>query len=93
MLLGLDLGTTNVKAVAVDAGGRVVADGCAPVQRFHTPDGGVEQDIEEIWDALVRAVRPVVAQLTIPLESARSASPARAEPCNCWVPDRSRWAV
>ena len=66
MLLGLDLGTTNVKAVAVDAGGRVVADGCAPVQRFHTPDGGVEQDIEEIWDAVVHAVRPVVAQVDDP---------------------------
>ena len=25
-------------------GGRVVADGCAPVQRFHTLDGGVEQE-------------------------------------------------
>ena len=51
MFLGLDLGTTNVKALAVEADGRVVADGAAAVGRSCTPDGGVEQDIEQIWRA------------------------------------------
>jgi len=57
MFLGLDLGTTNAKALVVDRGGRVVASGSAAVSRQCTPDGGVEQDIEQIWHATCQAVR------------------------------------
>ncbi len=39
MYLGLDLGTTNVKAIVVDDDGRTVASGAAAVDRFYTPDG------------------------------------------------------
>ena len=60
MYLGVDLGTTNVKAVVVDDGGRIVAVGAAPVDRFCTPDGGVEQDIEQIWEATRSAIRQAV---------------------------------
>jgi len=62
MFLGVDLGTTNVKALVVDAEGRVVAEGSAPIERYYTPDGGVEQDIEEIWDATCTAIREAVAE-------------------------------
>lgn len=61
MYLGFDLGTTNVKAVVVEAGGRVAAIGASPVERFCTPDGGVEQDIEQIWGATQAAVRRATA--------------------------------
>jgi xylulokinase len=61
MYLGVDLGTTNVKAVAVDDDGRVAATGCAPVERFATPDGGIEQDIEQIWTAACAAIRQAAA--------------------------------
>lgn len=61
MFLGLDLGTTNVKALVVDGDGRVVAEGSAPVERVSTPDGGVEQDIDEIEAATLRAVREAAA--------------------------------
>ncbi|MFH1919911.1 MAG: FGGY family carbohydrate kinase, partial [Planctomycetota bacterium] len=57
MFLGVDLGTTNVKALVVDSEGRVVGEGSAAVERYYTPDGGVEQDIEEIWDATCTAIR------------------------------------
>jgi sugar (pentulose or hexulose) kinase len=60
MFLGLDLGTTNVKALVVDPAGRVVAEGSAPVGRACTPDGGVEQDIATIWDAACAAIRAAV---------------------------------
>ncbi len=66
MFLGLDLGTTNVKALVVDAGGRVVAEGSAAVDRFCTPDGGVEQDIEQIWQAACAAVRQAAAAVDAP---------------------------
>jgi len=61
MFLGLDLGTTNVKAVVVDTEGRVVADGSTGVERYYTPDGGVEQDLEEIWNATCAAIGQAVA--------------------------------
>ncbi len=57
MLLGLDLGTTNIKALLVEPDGRIVARGSVPVSLRHTPDGGIEQDIEEIWRATVAAIR------------------------------------
>jgi xylulokinase len=56
MLLGLDLGTTNIKAVVTELDGRVLARGSAPVQLFHTAAGGIEQDINEIWTAALLAI-------------------------------------
>ena len=57
MFVGLDLGTTNIKAVLVDASGAVVARGGAPVGIVHTPAGGVEQDIDDIWSATLTALK------------------------------------
>jgi sugar (pentulose or hexulose) kinase len=59
MYLGLDLGTTNVKALVADAAGRALAQASFPVSLFHVGEGGVEQDIEEIWRATVSAIRQV----------------------------------
>ena len=56
MFLGLDLGTTNVKALLVAADGRVVARGAAAVSCRHVGETGVEQDIEEIWAATLSAI-------------------------------------
>ena len=60
MLLGLDLGTTNVKAVVTDFGGRQLGEGSCAVHLFQLGGGGVEQDIEEIWSATLSAVREAV---------------------------------
>ena len=57
MLLGLDLGTTNVKALLVTEDGTITSRGSAPVPLHHVADGGVEQDIEEIWRATLDAIR------------------------------------
>jgi xylulokinase len=56
MLLGLDLGTTNVKALVTDRSGRQLAKAACPVRLFRLSDGGVEQDIEEIWQATLKAM-------------------------------------
>ncbi len=61
MYLGLDLGTTNVKAVVADRSGRIVADGSCPIARQVLPGGGVEQDIEESWSATLAALRQAAA--------------------------------
>jgi xylulokinase len=57
MYLGLDLGTTNVKAVVASAWGKILGQVSKPVRLFHVGLGGVEQDIEEIWNAVVSATR------------------------------------
>jgi len=57
MLLGLDLGTTNVKALLMRPDGSVLARGAAGVGLRHRPEGGIEQDIEEIWRATLEAIR------------------------------------
>lgn len=59
MFLGLDLGTTNVKAILVEKDGGIVARGSAPVQLFHVEDGGVEQNIEDIFAAVLTAIAQI----------------------------------
>ncbi len=61
MFLGIDLGTTNVKAVLCEAGGAVVGRGSAPLQLIHIGAVGIEQDIEEIRAATVSVVRAALA--------------------------------
>ena len=56
MYLGIDLGTTNVKAVIVEDSGRIAATGSMPIDCFRGFDGSVEQDIEQIWDAACSAI-------------------------------------
>ena len=60
MLLGLDLGTTNVKALVTDLAGRHLGEGACAVRLSQMGSGGVEQDIEEIWSATRTAVREAV---------------------------------
>ncbi len=62
MFLGLDLGTTNVKAVLVRPDGSVIARGSAPVDLVHIGNGGVEQDIEEIWSATLSAIVDIAGE-------------------------------
>lgn len=56
MLLGLDLGTTNVKAAVATEEGQVLGEGSVPVHLSHSAGGGVEQNIEEIWSATLDAI-------------------------------------
>ncbi|WP_373354729.1 L-fuculokinase [Pseudoroseicyclus sp. CXY001] len=63
ILIGIDIGTTNVKAVAVGAGGRVLG-----VQRrrmvIHTPaPGATEFDLSALDEALIGLLSDTAAQL------------------------------
>ena len=69
MFLGLDLGTTNVKALVTDRAGRPLAHAASPVQLLHVGEGGVEQDIEAIEQATLAVLQQV----------ARSVDPSRIE--------------
>lgn len=59
MFLGVDLGTTNVKALVIDRAGRELARAASPVELFYVGDGGVEQDINAIHHATLAAMREV----------------------------------
>lgn len=63
MLLGLDLGTTNVKALVTDRAGRPLAHGSCSVPLFHVGQGGVEQDLGDMKRATLTAVREAVRSL------------------------------
>ena len=53
MFIGLDLGTTNVKALLIDAEGAVIARAAAPVTLTHSAGGAAEQCLDEIFEATV----------------------------------------
>jgi len=61
-VLGIDIGTGSVKAVAVDLKGNSFAD----AQRyypFNAPKPGYhEQDPEQIWQAFIESIKDVIAQ-------------------------------
>lgn len=67
-VLGIDAGTTAVKAVLYSLEGETLAAGHRAVTVTRTPDGGAESDIDLVWDAVVGAVRQA-------LSLARSAAP------------------
>jgi glycerol kinase len=56
MILSIDQGTTNTKAVLVDEVGRVTGSGSAPVGLSSPRAGWVEQDADEIWSSVLAAV-------------------------------------
>jgi xylulokinase len=58
--LGIDVGSTNAKVALVDEAGRIVAASGRPIGTHIDGEVG-EQDAEEMWSAVVGAVRDVVA--------------------------------
>lgn len=63
-LLGLDVGTTSTKAVLFDLHGTEIAHASSPPYRNIMPQPGwVEQDPEEIWQALLTAVATITQQI------------------------------
>ena len=56
VVLAIDEGTTNSKAVLVDKGGAILASGSAAVPIAHPQSGWVQQNAAEIWDATIKAI-------------------------------------
>ena len=59
--LGLDIGTSGVKAILVGADGDVLATGVTPLQLSTPHPGWAEQDPEMWWQASIAATRIVLA--------------------------------
>lgn len=62
MILAIDQGTTNTKALLVDPDGRIVARASSPLSQRYPQPGWVEQDPVAIWDSVRQAVEGVLAQ-------------------------------
>ena len=56
LVLAIDNGTSSTKCLVVDDRGEVVGRGQAPVSLATPQPGWVDQDAEEIWDSVRRAV-------------------------------------
>lgn len=68
-LMGIDLGSTSLKAVVYDLEGNAVASGSRPTERFHPnadhPEWTVWQP-EQIWGGTADAIKDAVAKLDDP---------------------------
>ena len=62
LLLGLDVGTTATKAMLLDLQGQAVASASQAYSLITPQPGWVEQNPEDLWDAVVATIRAVVAQ-------------------------------
>ena len=54
LLVGIDVGTTNVKAVVIDTDGRLVAESSAEHGTLHPHPGWAEQDSGIWWSGTVQ---------------------------------------
>jgi glycerol kinase len=84
LILAIDQGTTNSKAVLVDERGRVAAVGTAPVGVTSPRPGWVEQDPQRIWSSVVTAVRNCYAALAAPPRLAGVALSTQRESILAW---------
>jgi len=66
LLLGLDVGTTNIKCLALDSAGEILfqADERTPLSR--PKPGWTDFDPEPIWQGVCRTIRAVVSKMDSP---------------------------
>ncbi len=66
-LLGIDVGTTNTKAVILDTDtGRIRAQGHAPTITRHPTKAESEFDGDELWSTVVQCLRQAISQCDAP---------------------------
>jgi len=62
LLLGIDIGTSACKTAVFDENGKVIASVTKPYDVYYVKDGWVEQDPNQWWDAVVEALRSLIAE-------------------------------
>lgn len=60
--LGIDIGTSGTKSLAINAKGKILGQALATYPSYHPKPLWSEQDPEEWWQATVKTVRAVVKQ-------------------------------
>jgi len=62
--VGLDIGTTGVKAVAFDVADHELASSTLPTPTRRLPHGSAEYDADELWSTAASVLRTVTDTLT-----------------------------
>lgn len=62
VFLGIDIGTSATKTLAMNAAGKILAEATAPYPSYHPKPLWSEQDPEDWWQATVKTVRAVMRQ-------------------------------
>ncbi len=62
LLLGIDIGTTNVKSVLFNEDGSKIAEHSIEYPTYFVKPGWVEQNPHEWWDATVETIRSVISK-------------------------------
>ncbi|MQA03193.1 MAG: carbohydrate kinase [Streptosporangiales bacterium] len=82
-VVAIDAGTTMIKAVAYDAEGTELAMTRRPTAVTRPRPGHAEQDMGEVWDAVMSCIRSVLAELAEPVD----ALALTAQGDGCWLVD------
>ena len=62
-VIGMDMGTTNIKAIALRSDGTVCAEAALPSTHYNPGPAMQEQDAEEWWDHVCVILKAVAEQL------------------------------
>jgi sugar (pentulose or hexulose) kinase len=87
ILIGADVGTTNIKVVAFDRSGRAVEGASSPTPTRYPRPGRADHGPEELWTSFAATLRQVTEKLDDP---GRVASIAVASVGEAAVPLDSR---
>jgi xylulokinase len=87
-LIGVDIGSSTVKAAAYRVTGSLIAQAHEAVPSHHSPEGFWDTDADEVWRATVRVVRSIASSPALQRDppqalavsaSGRESFPARAD--------------
>lgn len=65
-ILAVDLGTSSMKVALISISGKVLGWEAVPIQLYLTPDGGVEQNPQEWWEAFLITSKRLLAKQLMP---------------------------
>lgn len=66
LLIGADVGTTNIKVLAFDRNGKAVARASSPTPTRYPKPGRAHHDAEELWESFAKTLREVTSRLDDP---------------------------
>jgi xylulokinase len=79
ILIGADVGTTNIKVLALDRSGKAVARASSPTPTRYPKPGRAHHEAEELWGSFAKTLREVTARLDDPRRVASVAVASFAE--------------